>query len=560
MRGVYPEIDELSKSLEDVFEHIQCITTRISGIIDIPTSCKLDYTDKRGWYIYCTKVRHNTLKQRLTNIMDRNLNVRNANNDIIYEIPCDSFMYSVKDGSNMFIEFPIIKELTTTLVDVNQRLKEKNITYWNETMDRLYTTYSPQLKRLHLCIADIDVSSNNAKISVEHGYHRPTLQSSDKSFVKAQGLRHPIVERISTAIEYVSNDIHIGCDDQDGILLFGTNACGKSTLMKALGLSVIMAQAGLYVPSSSFIFKPYTKLFTRILNNDNIFRSQSSFAVEIQELQSIFTAMDDQSLILADELCSGTETNSAISIVTASIEEFSTTKNSFMITSHLHQLTELEEIQTIPNLRIYHLKIDIEGDTLIYDRRLTDGPGPPIYGLKVCEVMGLPKEFISRAKFIQNKLLHVTNQLVSTKSSQYNKDVFMDQCKVCGEKTNLETHHIEEQYLADDHNMIGDHSKNIKHNLVQLCKGCHDNVTYGKLVIHGYKDTSKGPKLIYEYIDYEKTKKKKLSIQQVAIIQKYRGLLETKQITKTTCVQLLDTKHDIHISSGTLSKVMNGTY
>ena len=90
--------------------------------------------------------------------------------------------------------------------------------------------------------------------------------------------------------------------------------------MKAVGLSVIMAQAGIFVPCSKFLYKPYTKIFTRILNNDNIFRSQSSFAVEMMELRSIFQLSDENSLILGDELCSGTETLSALSIVSKSLD------------------------------------------------------------------------------------------------------------------------------------------------------------------------------------------------------------------------------------------------
>ena len=97
--------------------------------------------------------------------------------------------------------------------------------------------------------------------------------------------------------------------------MFGTNACGKSTFMKAVGLNIIMAQAGLFVASSTFQYKPYTQIFTRILNNDNIFRSQSSFAVEMQELKSILNRSDDHSLVLGDELCSGTESISALSIL-----------------------------------------------------------------------------------------------------------------------------------------------------------------------------------------------------------------------------------------------------
>ena len=94
-------------------------------------------------------------------------------------------------------------------------------------------------------------------------------------------IRHPIVEKIQTDVEYIPNDIELS---EDGILLYGTNACGKSTLMKSVGLSIVMAQSGFFVPCESFVYYPYTQIFTRILNNDNMFKGKSSFAVEMSEL------------------------------------------------------------------------------------------------------------------------------------------------------------------------------------------------------------------------------------------------------------------------------------
>ena len=197
---------------------------------------------------------------------------------------------------------------------------------------------------------------------------------------------------------------------------------------------------------------------------------------------------------------------------------------------------------------------------MIYNRKLCKGAGPPIYGLKVCEAMGLPSDFIKNAKQIQNKLLSKHNSIVSTKSSQYNKDVFMDCCKICSATENLETHHIKEQCLADENNMIDNHHKNKKHNVVPLCKSCHDKVTYGNLVIYGYKETSKGPKLDYEYIKYEQTKKKKLTIKQVSTITGYKHLIEENEISKTNLIHLLDSKYDIKISPSILNKVLEGSY
>ena len=144
----------------------------------------------------------------------------------------------------------------------------------------------------------------------------------------------------------------------------------------------------------------------------------------------------------------------------------------------------------------------------MYDRKLSKGSGPSIYGLKVCEAMGLSDEFIKGSNDILNYLTKKDN-LVSTKKSQYSPNIFMDECKVCKSKEQLETHHIKEQNTADSHGLIDHHHKNNKHNLVCLCKSCHDKVTYGNLVIHGWKHTSKGKKLHYEYVTKKTHQKKK---------------------------------------------------
>ncbi len=99
-------------------------------------------------------------------------------------------------------------------------------------------------------------------------------------------MRHPIIERLEQGTLYVPNDIEIGVSNdiaQTGMLLYGTNVSGKSSLMKAVGLNIIMAQSGFYVAAEEFNFRPYQRLFTRILNADNIFRGESSFAVEMGE-------------------------------------------------------------------------------------------------------------------------------------------------------------------------------------------------------------------------------------------------------------------------------------
>ena len=131
-------------------------------------------------------------------------------------------------------------------------------------------------------------------------------------------MRHPLIEQLLTDELYVPNDVKFD-ENNKGVLLFGTNAVGKSSFIKALGISVIMAQAGFFAPASKFGSTPFKQIFTRIIGNDNIFKGLSTFAVEMLEFKNIIDNVCENSLVLGDELCSGTETDSAISIVLAGI-------------------------------------------------------------------------------------------------------------------------------------------------------------------------------------------------------------------------------------------------
>ena len=153
----------------------------------------------------------------------------------------------------------------------------------------------------------VDCLQNACYMAVNFNYTRPKINnSSQKAFFSCMGLRHPLIERLQVNEAYVPNDMTLG-NKTDG-LLHGTNAVGKSSFIKSVGIAVVMAQAGLYVPCVSMVFKLYTKLFTRILGNDNIFKGLSTFA-EMSELRTILNQSDENSLVIGDELCSGTESN-----------------------------------------------------------------------------------------------------------------------------------------------------------------------------------------------------------------------------------------------------------
>jgi len=554
-------MDRLDTLIDEYYEIFSSITKRFSTLVDkSETSVKFDFDERNGWFLYCTNKRANTLKEKLSNLYGSSIHVKGDTGKVIATFKPGDISFKKKDKMSMIIEAEYIRELSKKLNEIKYKLCDLNKEKWKEMIQKLYTEYNSSLKQIYIFLANIDVYCSAAKISIQNGYCRPEIVDAEKSFVNAKDIRHPIVEKIHTSTEYITNDICLGQQgSEDGILLFGTNACGKSTLMKAVGLNIVLAQAGFFVASRSFKYKPYTQIFTRILNNDNIFRSQSSFAVEIQELKSILNRADDHSLVLGDELCSGTESTSALSIITTGLYTLCSRKTSFIFTSHLHQLTTLDEIKSLTNLSIYHLKInyDRQKNILTYDRKLTKGSGPSIYGLQVCEAMGLSDEFISYATNIQNKLENDT--ICPTKSSQYNKEIFMDECKICGEKGNLETHHIKDQQFADKNKMIDHHHKNIEHNLVQLCSACHLKVTNFEYVVTGWKETSQGKVLEWHKAEKKVNTRKSFTDAEVTHI------LELKKesysdVSQSDFVKLLELQHNIKIGIGTLRKMVKGVY
>lgn len=319
-----------------------------------------------------------------------------------------------------------------------------------------------------------------------------------KPFVDAVSLRHCLIEHFQTNELYVSNNVKLGKDiDINGFLLYGTNAVGKTSLIKALGIAVIMAQSGLYVPCKSFTYKPYNMLFTRILGNDNIFKGLSTFEVEMYELKSILKQSSSHTLILGDELCSGTESDSAISIFVAGLEHLHHANSSFIFATHFHEIVDFPDILNLKRMVMKHLTVIYNKtiDKLVYDRILKDGPGESMYGLEVCKSLKLPDEFLTRAHEIRRKYTS-SQQLLSCKGSRYNNDKLKTTCEICKNEASNEIHHLLQQKDADSNGFNVDGTRmNHKGNLTAVCKQCHDKIHRDNLQFEK-KRTSDGYGLI----------------------------------------------------------------
>jgi DNA mismatch repair protein MutS len=287
-------------------------------------------------------------------------------------------------------------------------------------------------------------------------------------------------------------------NNHDGVLLYGTNAVGKTSLIRALGISVIMAQSGMFVPCSRFLFKPYKAIFSRILGNDNIFKGLSTFAVEMTELRMILKMADENSLILGDELCSGTETESALSIFVAGLMYLHKKHCSFIFATHFHEVVKYDEIQELSKLTMKHMEVryDRELDCLVYDRKLRDGSGPRIYGLEVCKSLYLDQEFLDLAYSIRNKYYPETQGILSQETSaRYNSLKLKGLCEICGSKMGEEIHHLNPQKNADVNGYIGSFHKNHVANLATVCETCHNKIHNSGDQMEK-KKTTKGYKIV----------------------------------------------------------------
>ena len=368
-------------------------------------------------------------------------------------------------------------------------------------------------------VSAVDMVQNRCYVARKYRYCRPVIvrhtnhSDTSASFVRASGLRHCLIERINEEECYVSNDIELGGystselkDDTttSGMLLYGTNAVGKTSLIRAIGIAIIMAQAGFYVPASSFVYRPYRAIMTRILGNDNLFKGLSTFVVEMSELRVILRMADANTLVLGDELCSGTEMDSAISIFVAGLQHLYRTGASFIFATHLHEIAGYSEIREMSaRLRLAHMRVfyDKARDTLVYDRKLQDGAGESMYGLEVCRALHLPDDFLENANQIRMKYRGVSTKtptasiLDDAVPSRYNVSKLRGVCELCEKSRGTEVHHLQHQESADTDNFIGHIHKNHPANLASICEDCHRKIHTTGLE-HVKVKTGKGVRIV----------------------------------------------------------------
>ena len=465
---------------------------------------KINTTEKSGSSIQITKTRGKLLKQLLDRgdykvaPCFRGIMTVTAPGHVVFsgtEIKFADLKFKAATTANDEIAFDQLTRITGQILRLENAIQEKTATIYAEfVVNTLEPICCEPLEKMAEYVMMADVLQCRAVVARENRYCRPTIQESGGvgSFVKAKGLRHVLIEHIQKNETYVPNDVEL-CGN--GILLYGTNAVGKTSLIRAVGIATIMAQCGFFVPCSQFVYTPYRSFYTRILGNDNLYKGLSTFGVEMSELQVILKNADAGSMILGDELCSGTETQSALSIFVAGLMDLHGKGSSFIFATHFHEIVKYEEIEALDRLSLKHMAVhyDREQDCLVYDRVMRDGPGDNMYGLEVCKSLHLPTAFLDQAFAIRNKYFPEQEGTLGMKVSRYNAQKIRGMCERCGTELSTETHHLEEQANADQDGFIVGTAvhKNHAANLMALCEKCHLEIhrTTKKVV---KKKTTKG--------------------------------------------------------------------
>lgn len=291
-----------------------------------------------------------------------------------------------------------LKNLEDTILGAQQKLMSLEYELFTGIREQV-AAQSIRLQATAQAVATLDVLLSLGELADREKYVRPVLDDSD--ILEIVGGRHPVVEKMLSAGNFVPNDTYLDDINRRIVILTGPNMAGKSTYMRQVALIVLMAQMGSFVPAESAHIGIVDRIFTRIGASDDLTAGQSTFMVEMSEVSTILRNATRKSLLLLDEVGRGTSTYDGLSIAWAILEFVSDPDAIFartLFATHYHELNRLEsQITGIVNA---HVEVDEREGEVIFLHRITDGGTDDSYGIEVARLAGVPDEVVSRAKDI----------------------------------------------------------------------------------------------------------------------------------------------------------------
>jgi len=312
-------------------------------------------------------------------------------NSFLHLVPSDYQRRQTLAGAERYVT-PSLKEYEERVLTAAERVEDRE----RELFEALRSRVGDQVARLQAVaqiVAELDVLASLAEVAAKESYVRPVL--TDDFSLEITAGRHPVVERMMAREKFIPNDIAL-TEDARMIILTGPNMAGKSTVLRQVGLIVLMAQIGSFVPATKARIGVVDRLFTRVGASDNLVRGQSTFMVEMSETSAILHTATRRSLVLLDEIGRGTSTYDGISIAWSVSEHLHNAVGCKTIfATHYHELTQLAD--NLVAVRNYNVQVREVGDQVLFLHRLQPGGADRSYGIEVGRLAGLPPAVIKRA-------------------------------------------------------------------------------------------------------------------------------------------------------------------
>jgi len=338
------------------------------------------------------------LKVKYNNVFGYFIEVSKSNLD---HVPDDYIRKQTLVNAERFIT-PELKEYEAKVLGAAERVSEIERNLFVDLRKEVGTRVK-DIQAFSSAVAVIDVLQSFAKVASLKGYVRPEVDNS--TIIDLRDGRHPVVEHLLPAGKFVSNGTFVNSETDQILIITGPNMAGKSTYLRQVGLIILLAQAGSFVPASYAHIGVVDRLFTRVGASDNLAGGESTFLVEMNETGNILNNCTPKSLILFDEVGRGTSTFDGLSIAWAIVEylhQIHHVAARTLFATHFHELTELERI--LPRVKNYNIAVKEWNDEIVFLRKITEGGSDQSLGIQVARLAGLPPKVINRAKEILGNL------------------------------------------------------------------------------------------------------------------------------------------------------------
>ena len=368
-KGYDPQLDELSKLKHSGRERMTELETRLRVELDIST-LKVRFTRVFGWYVEVTRAQ----SAKVPKTFRRKQTVAAG----------ERYTYEALD------------ELSEQITSAEEKFRERQSTLLDQIVSQCGGA-NRRLQALSERVAAWDVASALAEVAHRYDYTRPMVdESSELTIVDG---RHPVVERLAARGKFVPNDIKLDIETERLWLITGPNMAGKSTLLRQVALTCILAQAGSFVPAASARIGLIDRVLSRVGANDDVARGESTFMVEMRESAEILRSASKRSLVILDEIGRGTSTYDGLAIAWAVAEYLDSAVGCrALFATHYHELTELASRSR--HVENYSVTAKEVGDDIVFLHRLVPGAASRSYGIAVAKLAGLPQVVIARAKAV----------------------------------------------------------------------------------------------------------------------------------------------------------------